>query len=50
MEADEKSAYYNVQLGPQHGEFRKEILQTMQVGLGSNMEADEKSTSNISRI
>ena len=21
--------------GPQHGEFRKEILQTMQVGLGS---------------
>ena len=28
----------------------KEILQTMQVGLGPNMEADEKSTSNISRI
>ena len=34
MEADEKSAYYNVQVGwAQHGEFRKEILQTMQVGL-----------------
>ena len=36
MEADEKSAYYNASWGgPQHGEFRKEILQTMQVGLGS---------------
>ena len=35
MEADEKSAYYMCKLGgPQHGEFRKEILQTMQVGLG----------------
>ncbi|GAB5657713.1 hypothetical protein JMUB7503_02310 [Staphylococcus aureus] len=32
-EADEKSAYNNVQVGdgPQHREFRKEILQTMQV-------------------
>ncbi|SBC85192.1 nitrogen regulation protein NIFR3 [Staphylococcus aureus] len=30
------SAYYNVQVGvgPQHKEFRKEILQTMQVGVG----------------
>ncbi|AXJ41340.1 nitrogen regulation protein NIFR3 [Staphylococcus aureus] len=29
------SAYYNVQVGvgPQHREFQKEILQTMQVGL-----------------
>ncbi|KMR18044.1 hypothetical protein, partial [Staphylococcus aureus] len=35
-EADEKSAYYNVQVGvgPQHREFRKEILQAMQVGVG----------------
>ncbi|EUD22404.1 hypothetical protein O734_01954, partial [Staphylococcus aureus M0741] len=35
-EADEKSAYNNVQVGdgPQHREFRKEILQTMQVGVG----------------
>ncbi|MDH2953558.1 hypothetical protein AN265_04925 [Staphylococcus aureus] len=33
-EADEKSAYNNVQVGegPQHREFRKEILQAMQVG------------------
>ena len=33
-EADEKSAYNNVQVGdgPQHREFQKEILQTMQVG------------------
>ncbi len=33
-EADEKSAYNNVQVGdgPQQREFRKEILQTMQVG------------------
>ncbi|GBU77176.1 hypothetical protein M6K053_1422 [Staphylococcus aureus] len=29
-------------MGPQHGEFRKEILQTMQVGVGPNIEADEK--------
>ncbi|WP_160315583.1 hypothetical protein [Staphylococcus aureus] len=28
--------------GSQHREFRKEILQTMQVGLGPNTEADEK--------
>ncbi|KAA1275014.1 hypothetical protein D7S40_03970 [Staphylococcus aureus] len=36
MEADEKSAYNNVQVGvgPQHREFRKEILQAMQVGVG----------------
>ena len=35
-EADEKSAYNNVQVGegPQHREFRKEILQAMQVGDG----------------
>ncbi|WP_219337137.1 hypothetical protein, partial [Staphylococcus aureus] len=35
-EADEKSAYNNVQVGdgPQHREFRKEILQAMQVGVG----------------
>ncbi len=33
-EVDEKSAYNNVQVGagPQHREFQKEILQTMQVG------------------
>ncbi|EYG45318.1 hypothetical protein V613_00001, partial [Staphylococcus aureus M42212] len=32
-EDDEKSAYNNVQVGvgPQHREFRKEILQAMQV-------------------
>ena len=30
-------------MGFQHVEFRKEILQTMQVGLRLNMEADEKS-------
>ncbi|EWC66039.1 hypothetical protein W893_07405 [Staphylococcus aureus subsp. aureus ST 1413] len=29
-------------MGPQHVEFRKEILQTMQVGLGPNIEADGK--------
>ncbi|HCU7943697.1 TPA: hypothetical protein OVD01_001988 [Staphylococcus aureus] len=36
IEADEKSAYNNVQVGvgPQHREFRKEILQAMQVGVG----------------
>ncbi|MCO4435360.1 hypothetical protein AXF01_02850 [Staphylococcus aureus] len=28
--------------GPQHREFRKEILQTMRVGVGPNTEADEK--------
>ncbi|QFJ15070.1 hypothetical protein DQV47_12160 [Staphylococcus aureus] len=35
-EADEKSAYNNVQVGdgPQQREFRKEILQAMQVGVG----------------
>ncbi|ATZ14414.1 TPA: hypothetical protein I2T90_02835 [Staphylococcus aureus] len=35
-EADEKSGYNNVQVGdgPQHKEFRNEILQTMQVGVG----------------
>ena len=35
-EADEKSAYNNVQVGdgPQHREFRKEILQAMRVGVG----------------
>ncbi|CAC7499626.1 hypothetical protein AAGX82_08120 [Staphylococcus aureus] len=33
IEGDEKSAYNNVQVGgPQHREFQKEILQTMQVG------------------
>ncbi|PAH70318.1 hypothetical protein APW09_12175, partial [Staphylococcus aureus] len=34
-EADEKSAYNNVQVGegPQHREFRKEILQAMRVGV-----------------
>ncbi|CAA4037711.1 nitrogen regulation protein NIFR3 [Staphylococcus aureus] len=48
-EADEKSAYNNVQVGegPQHREFRKEILQTMQVGeRGPNTEGDEKSAYN----
>ncbi|OHS61623.1 hypothetical protein HMPREF3280_02200 [Staphylococcus aureus] len=30
-------------MGPQHREFRKEILQTMQVGVGPNTEAGEKS-------
>ena len=35
-EADVKSAYNNVQVGvgPQHREFRKEILQAMRVGVG----------------
>ncbi|KOS65153.1 hypothetical protein AN169_12530 [Staphylococcus aureus] len=32
--------------GPQHREFRKEILQTMQVGVGPNTEADGKSAYN----
>ncbi|MDG5368037.1 hypothetical protein QAC84_09950 [Staphylococcus aureus] len=33
--------------GPQHREFQKEILQTMQVGeRGPNTEADEKSAYN----
>ncbi|PAI87095.1 hypothetical protein APW86_11005 [Staphylococcus aureus] len=34
-EADEKSVYNNVQVGegPQHREFRKEILQAMRVGV-----------------
>ena len=51
MEADEKSAYYNASWGgPQHGEFRKEILQTMQVGLVPTWKLTKKSTSNISRI
>ncbi|CYF20007.1 nitrogen regulation protein NIFR3 [Staphylococcus aureus] len=46
--ADEKSAYNNVQVGvgPQHREFRKEILQAMQVGGAPNKEADEKSAYN----
>ncbi|WP_219336656.1 hypothetical protein, partial [Staphylococcus aureus] len=41
-EADEKSAYNNVQVGdgPQHREFQKEILQTMQVGAAPNTEND----------
>ncbi|RNG00679.1 hypothetical protein D1F93_09945 [Staphylococcus aureus] len=30
-------------VGPQHREFRKDILQTMQVGVGPNTEAGEKS-------
>ncbi|EFH25945.1 hypothetical protein SA2288_03667 [Staphylococcus aureus] len=36
-EADEKSAYNNVQVGEgsQHREFRKEILQAMRVGVGA---------------
>ncbi|MEN0197046.1 hypothetical protein AAGW39_12780, partial [Staphylococcus aureus] len=34
IEADQKSAFNNVQVGdgPQHREFRKEILQAMPVG------------------
>ncbi|RNH07910.1 hypothetical protein D1G17_11285 [Staphylococcus aureus] len=28
--------------GPQHREFRKEILQAMRVGVGPNIEADGK--------
>ncbi|MBR9482308.1 hypothetical protein HBR20_13210 [Staphylococcus aureus] len=32
--------------GPQQKEFRKEILQTMQVGVGPNTEADGKSAYN----
>ncbi|HDJ2014675.1 TPA: hypothetical protein RQC93_000127 [Staphylococcus aureus] len=38
-EADEKSAYNNVQVGdgPQQREFRKEILQAMQVGEGQQI-------------
>ncbi|CAC6191154.1 Nitrogen regulation protein NIFR3 [Staphylococcus aureus] len=39
---------YNVILaGPQHREFRKEILQAMEVGDGApNIEADQKSAFN----
>uniref|UniRef100_UPI001939FAA9 hypothetical protein n=1 Tax=Staphylococcus aureus TaxID=1280 RepID=UPI001939FAA9 len=47
-EADEKSAYNNVQVGdgPQQ-RVSKEILQTMQVGeRGPNTEGDEKSAYN----
>ncbi|OCI10161.1 hypothetical protein A7R80_12990 [Staphylococcus aureus] len=34
-------------MGPQHREFRKEILQAMQVGVWApNIEADEKSAYN----
>ena len=38
-EADEKSAYNNVQVGEgsQHREFRKEILQAMRVGEGQQI-------------
>ena len=38
-EADEKSAYNNVQVGdgPQQREIRKEILQAMQVGEGQQI-------------
>ncbi|CAA3890552.1 nitrogen regulation protein NIFR3 [Staphylococcus aureus] len=47
-EADGKSAYNNVQVGgAPTREFRKEILQTMQVGeRGPNTEGDEKSAYN----
>ena len=39
-EADVKSAYNNVQVGvgPQHREFRKEILQAMRVGWDDDKE------------
>ncbi|MBH5094595.1 hypothetical protein I6M17_10240 [Staphylococcus aureus] len=51
-EADEKSAYNNVQVGdgPQHSEFRNEILQAMQVGVGPNTEADGKSAYNNAQV
>ncbi|HEN4089346.1 TPA: hypothetical protein U5U76_000283 [Staphylococcus aureus] len=50
-EADEKSAYNNVQVGdgPQHREFRKEILQAMQVGGAPTKRISKRnSTSNAS--
>ena len=52
IEADEKSAYNNVQVGvgPQHREFRKEILQAMQVGGAPIKEADEKSAYNMCKL
>ncbi|MCO4431007.1 hypothetical protein AXF03_12175 [Staphylococcus aureus] len=31
---------FSILVGPQQREFRKEILQTMQVGVGPNIEAD----------
>ncbi|HAR7184458.1 hypothetical protein C7Q93_06225 [Staphylococcus aureus] len=37
---------FSIIAGPQHREFRKEILQTMQVGVGPNTEADGKSAYN----
>ena len=51
MEADEKSAYYNVQVGvgPNMENFEKKFYRQW-LGWGPNMEADEKSTSNISNI
>ena len=33
-------------LGPQHREFRKEILQTMRVGVGLNTENFERNSTN----
>ena len=50
-EADEKSAYNNVQVGdgPQQREFRKEILQAMQVGGAPTKRISKRnSTSNAS--
>ncbi|OLN50375.1 hypothetical protein APW57_07140 [Staphylococcus aureus] len=51
-EADEKSAYNNVQVGdgPQHREFRKEILQTMQVSEAPTQRISKRnSTDNASQ-
>ena len=50
MEADEKSAYYNVQVGwaPTWRISEKKFYRQCKLGWGPNMEADEKSTSNIS--
>ena len=47
MEADEKSAYYNVQVGvgPNMENFEKKFYRQCKLGWGPNMEADEKSTS-----
>ncbi len=35
-----QQAFFNYSQGPQHREFRKEILQAMRVGGGPNTEAD----------
>ncbi|HHQ6776688.1 TPA: hypothetical protein ACSTOM_000761 [Staphylococcus aureus] len=45
-----KQAFFNHCKGPQQREFRKEIQQTMQVGVGSNKEDFEKKFSSFALI